>query len=189
MKALDAVFYETYPDLVQPVTRPHNVSTRLYGRPGLMPLGAPHDEHYSPLLVYRWDDTDAALAGLLEETDGPMVGLEFVNPTTGKPAMPTFSCEMYRLRPGARTAPRRKVGSSIFVVYRGAGSSVINGQRFTWSQGDMFVTPSWSVVEHEATEPSDLFAVSDAPVLKALALYREEEVPGPQEITGEFAAK
>jgi gentisate 1,2-dioxygenase len=41
-------------------------------------------------------------------------------------------------------------------------------------------------VDHEATEPSDLFAITDAPVLKALGLYREATLEQPQEITGSF---
>jgi len=66
---------------------------------------------------------------------------------------------------------------------------VINGERFDWERGDAFVTPSWAAVEHEAAEPSDLFAVSDRPVLQALHLYREETLTRPQQVTGAFEPK
>jgi gentisate 1,2-dioxygenase len=115
-----------------------------------------------------------------------MVSLEFVNPLTGSPAVSTFACEMHRLYPGARTSSRRKTGSSVYVVFQGSGYSVINGVRFEWGPGDIFVTTSWANVDHEASERADLFAISDRPVLQALHLYREEDLPTSQEITDTF---
>ncbi len=116
-----------------------------------------------------------------------MASLEYVNPLTGGPAVATFACEMHRVYPGGRTATQRKTGSSIYVVFRGAGRTVIGGQVFEWVPGDVFVTPSWAAVDHEADETADLFTVSDRPVLEALHLYREALLPAPQEIVGRFA--
>jgi gentisate 1,2-dioxygenase len=79
------------------------------------------------------------------------------------------------------------VGSSVMVVYQGAGSSVINGQRFEWSTGDMFVIPSWAVVDHQASEPTDLFVITDRPVMEAFGLYREVALDSDQEVTSQFA--
>jgi len=93
---------------------------------------------------------------------------------------------MHRIYPGERTATRRKTGSSVFVVFQGNGYSVINGIRFEWGPGDIFVTPSWASVDHEASERADLFAISDRPVLQALHLYREEELEDRPEISGTF---
>jgi gentisate 1,2-dioxygenase len=188
VSALDAIFFENYPDeLLQPV-QARNRSQRQYPAKGLLPAGAsaPPGPGHSPLLAYRWADTDAALAGLLEENGGPMASLEFTDPTTGRPVMATMGCEMYRLVPGERTVASRKVGSSVLVVHRGSGSSVIGGTRFEWGPGDMLAVPSWAAVDHQASEPSDLFAITDAPILKALGLYREATLDGPQEVTGSF---
>jgi hypothetical protein len=107
---------------------------------------------------------------------------EYVNPTTGGPALPTMSCEMHRLMPGRRSAPVRRVGSAVVVVYAGAGTSVINGQRFEWSTGDMFVIPSWAAVDHQASEPTDLFVITDRPILEAFGLYREATLDSEQEV-------
>jgi gentisate 1,2-dioxygenase len=106
-------------------------------------------------MVYRREDIDAALDALLAEQGGPMVPLEYTDPTTGGPALPTMSCEMHRLAPGGRTTPVRRAGSSVVVVYTGAGTSVINGQRFEWSTGDMFVVPPgrWSTIRR-ASQPT-----------------------------------
>ena len=115
-----------------------------------------------------------------------MNSLEFVNPLTGSPVVSTFACEMHRIYPGERTSTRRKTGSSVYVVFQGAGCTVINGIRFAWGPGDTFVTPSWASVDHEASERADLFAISDRPVLQALHLYREEELAERQEISGTY---
>jgi len=115
-----------------------------------------------------------------------VVGLEYVDPTTGGPALPTMSCELHRLVPGGRTTPVRRVGSAVVVAYAGAGTSVINGQRFEWSAGDMFVIPRWAAVDHQASEPADLFVITDRPVMAAFGLYREVTLDSEQEVTSAF---
>ena len=74
----------------------------------------------------------------------------------------------------------------MFVVYRGSGCSVIDGQRFDWSAGDIFVVPSWAAVEHASAQGADLFSLADSPVLRALGLYREQELDAPQEVVHVF---
>lgn len=185
--ALDAVFYEDYPGLLQDVTGSHNRSERVWGGRATKPLEREAEGGHSPLLVYRWSEIDESLTRLLDEQGGPMVALEYVDPSSGGSVLPTLGCEMYRIQQGCRTASHQKVGSSVYVVWRGAGSSVINGHRLDWEQGDMFVSPSWSTVDHEATEPSDLFAITDRPVLQSLGLFRSRVLGDPQPITDESA--
>jgi len=189
--ALDAVFFEPYPiEELQPVEGEHNRSARAYGGAGLLPDGPARaaGTAHSPLLVYRRADTDRALTALLAASSLPMVSVEYVNPVTGKPALPTMGCHMARLVPGGRTVATRHVGSEIWVVHSGTGETVIGGTRFRWGPGDAFVVPSWVPVEHEAHEPADLFRVDDAPVMRALELYREQTLDAPQDVTAEFAA-
>lgn len=189
IKALDAVFFEPFePDELQPVEG-RNISEQVWGGRSTIPLGRRHERPSSPLLVYRWDDVDRTLQALMAEQRGPLVTVEYTNPLTGGPALPTLACELHRLAAGGRSAPYRKVGSSVFVVYRGTGESIIDGQRFEWGHGDMFVVPSWSVVEHHANEQSDLFAISDRPILQALHVFREEWFESPQRVVGTFEAK
>ncbi|CAN5496152.1 cupin domain-containing protein [soil metagenome] len=188
MKALDAIFFEPYePDELQPVEG-HNMSERIWGGRATLPRDHDHDGVSSPLLVYRWADADRALDALLVQCGGPSVTLEYTNPLTGGPALPTMACEMHRIAPAGHTTPYRKTGSSVYVVYRGAGFSVIDGLRFDWERGDMFVVPSWSTVEHQASEPSDLFAISDRPILQALHVFCDQWLEVPQEVTARFQA-
>ena len=71
----------------------------------------------------------------------------------------------------------RHTSTVIYHVFRGQGASQIGDQRFEWQQGDTFVVPLWQAHCHMNRSSSDeaiLFSMSDAPVLKALGLYREE---------------
>jgi gentisate 1,2-dioxygenase len=185
MTTLESIFFENHPDQLQSVEG-HNLSERNFVGVGLREMGVPSPVGHSPLLRYRWQETERTLESLHQARGGSMVSLEFVNPLTGSPAVSTFASEMHRVYPGTRTPSRRKTGSSIYVVFQGSGRSVINGVSFAWGPGDTFVTPSWASVDHEAFERADLFAVSDRPVLQALHLYREEELAEHQEITGTF---
>jgi gentisate 1,2-dioxygenase len=184
---LDAVFFEPGPDtLTDHEPDAVSIAERRYGHAGLLPVtGRPAGAH-SPLTVYRRAETDAALTALLEDSEQPGVAVRFSDPTTGRDIMPTLRAEMHRLRPRRRSATTRTVGSSIWVAYRGSGHSVINGERFDWSTGDIFVVPSWAALDHEATETADLFMMSDAPVLEALALARTATEPRNQSVTATF---
>lgn len=190
--ALDAVFFEPYPTGKQDDSVAHNQSEehRQEGAPLFVEgsVDTALDAQHSPLLVYRWADTDAELTRLAAAGSSPMVSLEFVNPVSGASVMPTLSCGMHRLTPGAATDPVRRTGNTIFVVYRGAGRSVVEGTVMEWSAGDMFVVPSWAAVEHEAEQPADLFSLGDAPVLRALGLYREQPLARAQQVQRVFSA-
>jgi gentisate 1,2-dioxygenase len=186
--AFDAIFFEPYPEYTQQVERSLNVTTRVFGGRGVLPLHAPAAPQ-TPLYVYRRADTDAALTALLEVNGGPSASVQYINPTTGRSVLLTLGCEMHRLVPGSATRPYRKVGNSVFVVYEGSGFTVINGQRFDWRKGDVFVVPSWAIAEHQANEAADLFAVTDRPMLEALGWFREEFAITRQEVTGTFQAK
>ncbi|MQA10394.1 MAG: cupin domain-containing protein [Pseudonocardiaceae bacterium] len=190
IQALDAVFFEPHPEFQQAVDGPHNKSEAAHPDdaakflPGQVDTAL--DPSPSPLLVYRWSDTSARLARLRAETDEAMVSVEFTNPDSGASVLPTLACAAHRLGAGA-TLPVRRTGNAVYVVFQGEGTSVIDGQRFEWRTGDMFVVPSWSAVEHHGTGDADLFSISDTPVLRALGIHREQHLDAPQRITGTFA--
>ncbi|HZO37069.1 MAG TPA: cupin domain-containing protein [Solirubrobacteraceae bacterium] len=185
VSTLETIFFENHPQETQDIDGA-NVSQDRFAAPGLRELGVPSQPAHSPLLRYPWVDTDRALTALQQRDDRPLVSLEFTNPTTGGPALPSLGCEMHRLRPGGRTATRRTTGSSVYCVFGGSGTTVIDGEAFEWAAGDVFVTPSWSRVDHQAHEPADVFAISDRPVLQLLHLYAEEELATPQEVERTF---
>ena len=57
--------------------------------------------------------------------------------------MPTIRAEFHRLRPGAATATRREVGSSVCQVFDGSGTVRVGESEWTAAHGDLFVVPSW----------------------------------------------
>jgi gentisate 1,2-dioxygenase len=187
--ALDAVFFEPYPDDNQPVLARNDSERRFAGRAAHMP-GAVRDAldpTHSPLLVYRWTDTDARLCQeAAAHPEQPSVAVEYANPRSGASVLPTLACGMQRVFAGRSTPPLRRTGNWTYVVHAGSGHSVVDGQRLDWEPGDVFVVPSWSAVEHHAEREADLFTLSDAPVLRALGLYREESLAAPQEVTKRF---
>lgn len=194
VEALDAVFFEEYPGPGenQPEPAEHNVSERTHAGGARYVEGAVDGALTpapSPLLIYRWADTATELDRRIAATDDDLVALEYVNPTTGASVLPTLGCAVHRVRAGGHTTAVRRSGNAVYVAYQGSGSSVIDGQRFDWGPGDMFVVPSWCAVEHSAEEQADLFVLTDAPVLRALGIYREQTLSGPQAVTGVFSPR
>ena len=57
--ALDVIFAEHAASEQYGITKPDDVSTRLYHVPGLRPVNAPEAKHSSPLLNYKWARTAA----------------------------------------------------------------------------------------------------------------------------------
>jgi len=180
MNALEANFFAVHPRLQQAVAHPVDDATLSWGAPGLQPAGHTWTRPYSPLLKYEWAPTYEALNRYAKATDGsPFDGvmMNYVDPRTGGPPMQTIGASMQMLRPGERTRSHRHTGSFIYQVAKGAGFSVIDGQRFDWRQRDIFCVPSWAFHEHaNASDREDacLFCFNDLPVMTALGLYREE---------------
>jgi gentisate 1,2-dioxygenase len=177
--ALDVIFAEHAASEQYGISKPDDVSTRLYHAPGLRPGNAPTALLNSPLLSYKWTRTAAALAALPATAATPCDDflLVYTNPYTGGPVLPTLGCTAQLLRPAVHTQAHRHASSSVYLVLHGHGCSVINGQRFDWEQGDVFAVPAWACHEHanlSHTEEAALFAFTDAPVMQALGLYREE---------------
>jgi gentisate 1,2-dioxygenase len=131
-------------------------------------------------LHYRWRDIYPALQSLADGAPHPYEGyaMEYVNPLTSGPTLPTLSCWIQMLRPGQRTQSHRHTSTVLYHAFRGSGTTVINGRPYHWEKGDSFVVPLWHWHEHANRSPNEdaiLFSMNDAPVLKPFGLYREEE--------------
>ena len=160
----------------------HSRSERLWAYPGLRPVSQAGALPASPLLAYRWVDTDRALAEQLAlEDEGHAVTLSpghaavrYTNPTSGGDVLPTMRTEMHRLRAGARTRRWREVGSSVFQVFDGSGTVQVGDSRWDVARGDMFVVPSWMPFSAQAGGDTalDLFRFGDAPIFEALQAHR-----------------
>lgn len=189
----DATFFEPGRDEIsdaERITPDRSRSERLWGHPGLRPVGVGGATPGSPLLAYRWEHTDRALADQLAiEAEGyggtvepGHAAVRFVNPVDGGDVLPTIRAEMHRIARGTETTPVRETGSSVFQVFDGSGTVRVGDRTWTVGRGDLFVVPSWepfSVKSEAGASDSDsgaldLFRFSDAPVFDALRLYRAE---------------
>jgi gentisate 1,2-dioxygenase len=91
--------------------------------------------------------------------------------------MTSIQCTVQLLPAKVETESHRHTSTAIYHVFCGKGATQIGDKTFEWEQGDSFVVPLWHPHRHINRSPSDdaiLFSMSDAPVLKALDLYREE---------------
>ena len=187
VRQLDAGFFEFGPEVLATTETPAvSRNERLWGHPGLRPVGAP-DASASPLKAYRWAHTDAAVTAqlALEREGRPGVvspghaAVRFSNPATGGDALPTMRCEMHRLAPGAATETVRVVGSAVWQVFSGSGTVSVGSERYELATGDLFAVPSWAPVTIHTDGGLDAFRFSDDPVFDALGLARAERAPAP----------
>ena len=159
VRMLEAGFYEEYPEERQDIA-----------------AGANSSPWHYPMAEMR-----AALERLAARDRGGAGGtvLEYENRATGGPVMPTITCAMRLLQPGETTRASRRVCCTNYHVVEGRGHSIVGGQRLDWEDKDVFTVPTWTFCEHVNTgdRPAFLFSFSDAPVMKALSLYREEVRP------------
>jgi len=175
VKALNVISFQPYPGKSGLATKSYNPGVHF----GLTrPVAAESEQARAPL-HYRWEETYRSLKLLAESSGNPYdaVALEHINPINGGATLPTLSCWMQMLRPGERTKAHRHTSTSLYHVFRGRGTTVINGEAFDWETGDSFVAPLWSWHEHanrSQTEEALLFSMHDKPVLDAFGLYREE---------------
>jgi gentisate 1,2-dioxygenase len=168
------------------ITPDRSSSERLWGHPGLRPVPAGTLAPGSPLLAYRWEHTDRALRDQLQvgTAEPGHAVVRFTDPATGGDVLPTIRAEMHRVTRGVETTPVRETGSSVYLVFDGAGTATVGDHTWSVSRGDLFVVPSWqpfSVRSEAGTSDSDsgaldLFRFSDSPIFEALRLDRRESV-------------
>jgi gentisate 1,2-dioxygenase len=183
--ALDAVFFELGPAAEvrrAPGREPASEAWFAAG-PGLVPVdGPPLPAHRSPLLAYRWADTDRGLEAQLAARPDGHARLRFTDPVRGGDVMPTMRCEMERIRPGTVTAAVRQTGGRVSCVLHGTGQIQVGvgdqAHVFDVEPGDIVAIPSWMPRSASADTELDVFTTSDVPVLEALGLFRTEDLGG-----------
>jgi 1-hydroxy-2-naphthoate dioxygenase len=177
VSALDAGFFEPYPEATQPVTRPEGWTLE---QSGLLRPARHGGTATCPTAFYPWEIVSQQLERRAASDEGsPYDGvvLEYANPFTGGHTLPTIGCWLQLLRPGEQTRRHRHTSSGIYYVVRGSGCTVVQDTRLEWSRGDVFVVPNWSWHSHanrSASEDAVLFSMNDIPVYDAFGLYREQ---------------
>jgi gentisate 1,2-dioxygenase len=177
----DTAFFEFGADRVTDVSTPAvSRSEKLWCHPGLRPLSQLRNTTSSPIGAYRWEHTDRALSQQLEleragypaTVEPGHAAIRYINPTTGGDVMPTIRAEFHRFADDSASRSRREVGSSVFQVFDGVGTFVLDGVEHRVVKGDMVVVPSWVPFRIVAEGGLDLFRFSDHPVIERLAFDR-----------------
>lgn len=161
---------------IQAVSKSADYSAQVYGAGGVMPTFLSHHRGQgigSPMYVYRWAATLAALDRLRALAPDPCDGIavEYVNPTTGRPVIPTLSYGVHMLPAGFRAEFQRSTSSTVYCVLQGRGETEMDGGgTLRWEENDLFVVPSGTWYRNLNRNPKAdliLYAVTDAPALAA----------------------
>lgn len=167
---------------VQTTTLPEGYSHLMYGSGGLRPTFVQHVRGESigtPMFVYRWSDSIAALQRIRHLPGSPFDGiiLDYVNPVNGEAVTSTMNFAVQMLRPGEVTRSHRQTISKAYCCLEGHGRTHVGDKVIEWGPNDMFVIPNWlphSHVNGSGKEDAILYSVTDAPAMKKLGLYKEE---------------
>jgi gentisate 1,2-dioxygenase len=180
IRFLGAGFSEHYPDSTFPPTVPPGDSQLRYGR-NLLPVVYARGSAASPVFAYPFDYAYAALEHVRAHSDWDTchgVKMEYIDPTTGGPAIPTISTFLQLLPQGFSTAPYRATASSVVTVVRGRGRVTIGegagAHSFDYEPKDLWAVPSWQPVSIAASDESVLFSASDEAVHRKLGVWREQ---------------
>jgi gentisate 1,2-dioxygenase len=172
----DAQFAENYPEEVQPVTSAEGTSFARYGS-NLAPLDpvAPFGRT-SPIFSYPYARSRELLAALAKNGDPDACHgwkMQFINPLSGGPAMPTIGAFIQLLPRSFRTLAYRSTDSTVYSVAEGTGNVHIGSEEYSFEPKDTFVVPSWMPMQVEAKDECVLFSYSDRSAQQALGVWRE----------------
>lgn len=165
---------------VQAERYPSDYSAAIYGTGGMVPRWVDHERGgglSSPMWVYRWEAMREIFERFKDHDGDPYEALmvEYTDPTRGAPVFKTITFFAQMLRPGEKTLPLRQTASLLVAPFQGKGHSIVDGERFDWSEFDTLAVPGGSWCEHHNDSDRDpvfLFVASDEPTLKKLSLYK-----------------
>ncbi|MCG8442776.1 MAG: cupin domain-containing protein [Caulobacterales bacterium] len=174
------VFLDPYGDSRYPERRPPDASRSLYGA-NMRPPGHVGADASSPVIRYPYAEARAALTAVAaSEASDPRHGhiLEYIDPTTGRPALATISTFLQLMPAGFRSAPHNTTEGRVFSVVEGAGEVTIGAgdQQATYSYAprDTLAAPCWAPVSWRTDSDTVVFTASDRGVQQKLGLWREQ---------------
>ena len=173
-------FYEKYPDEQFPAGPPAGDSLRRYGSNMIPAAGLEPANLSSPIFSYPFAKSRETMEALAKNSELDIyhgLKMEFIDPTSGGPAMASISTYLQRLPKGFKAERYQSTESKIFTCLEGSGRAIIgdgdDAQTFKFSQRDIFVIPGWHPYRLEADEDSYLFLGSDKIIQEKFGLYRE----------------
>ncbi len=177
---LNQNFYEELGDISQEQNRKDSLASVLF-KPRAQ------DANEARPYRYPWKETLRALQARENNPVDPYHGrlLDYVNPVTGGPVLPTIHCQIQVLPPGFEGKVHRRTASAIQFVIQGEGRTVFADKDLEWTTHDCVAIPNWTWHRHinrSRREPAILFMLSDAPILSQFGFYREENEESPERL-------
>ena len=180
IRFLGAGFSEHYQETEYPQAVPPGDSQLRYGR-SLVPVGFKRGGGASPVFAYPFDYAYEALDHLRTHSEWDSchgIKMQYIDPTTGGPAVPTISTFLQLLPQGFATSPYRATAGSVVTVVRGRGRVTIghgsDAATYDYGPRDLWAVPSWRHISISAVEESVLFSASDEAVHRKLGVWREQ---------------
>jgi gentisate 1,2-dioxygenase len=172
---LGASFREHYDESSHPVTSEEGASMATTGC-NMLPADYKATSQTSPIFNYPYRIAREALDKLSRQRAPDLCHgykMNYINPVTGGPAMPTLTTSMQLLQKGFETAEYRSTAGAVFAVVEGAGEAIIGEHRFHFGPKDLFVVPSWAPLRLVAGSDTTIFSYSDRIIQEKLDLFRE----------------
>jgi gentisate 1,2-dioxygenase len=176
LDALDAPFHRSIGTDVFEPGPPHDLPAhagdQAFASPGIAPALTDASSS-SPIFCYPWAAATAALRSAPLWKDGAR-RVRYVNPMTGRPAMPLLDCYLTGIGKETATIRYRTNGNAICYVCEGRGVSHVGNETLHWESKDVFNVPHGNWVTHRADEDAILFVITDRDALLRLGLLKEE---------------
>ena len=136
----------------------------------------------SSLLRYPFERAREALEQMKTNSDldaSHGLKMEYINPRTGGPAMPTLSAFLQLLPRGFVGERYQSSEGSVYSVVSGRGTVTVtvgSGESkdvFTYKPNDIFTIPCWCAHAFAASEESVFFSASDRGLQTQIGIWRE----------------
>ena len=180
VRVIGSIFVEHYPDERFPEGPPPGDSLERYGN-NMRPINILPEDLNSPIFSYPYERSRETLENLRKSTDlDPYHGLklEYIDPTSGGPAMATISTFLQLFPKGFKSEFYQSTESLIYSPVEGSGKIIIgNGddaKKFDWNARDVIVVPCWYPHKFETNEDAVVFSFSDKVVQTKLGLWKEK---------------
>ncbi len=177
VRFLGPVFAESWTgNTVFPDGPPEDYCHARYGA-NMLPMDHAPKSSSSPIFRYPYAETKSALtrlaaAGTVDACHG--VKMEYVNPETAGPVLPTLSAFMQLLPAGFRGETYRSTAAWVYHAVEGSGRAIVGDRILEWGPKDIFVVPAWFPHRHETDGESFLYSFSDKGVHQKLGLFRDQ---------------
>ena len=146
----------------------------------MRPVGYERSSGASPVFHYPYARSKAALDALKAHSSwDPCHGLklEYIDPTTGGPAIPTISTFLQLVPAAFETRPYQSTAGAIFCFVEGEGTIEIRdgdaSATLPYRPWDIVTVPSWKPYVIRPDSETVVFSASDEAAQRRLGLWRE----------------